>query len=99
MKEIQSLSFWKKLKAAVDLEFDGIATFVEKNYPQLTMSELHLFWLSCAKVPSQVIKICMKYSTAVTVSNNKKRLMRDKIGMDIRVDDFINMYLNGELEK
>ncbi len=91
-------SFWKKLKTAVDLEFDGIATFVEKNYPQLSIREQHLFCLICADVPSQIIKLCMNYTSAVTVSNNKKRLMRNKIGMDIRVDEFITMYLNGELE-
>ena len=92
-------SFWKKLKVAVDLEYDGIASFMEHNYPQMTPREHHLFWLVCANVPQQIIKLCMNYTTAVTVSNNKRRLMKDRIGMDIKFDDFIKMYLNGELGK
>ena len=90
-------SFWKKMKMAVDLEYDGIATFVEKNYPQLSIKELHLFWLLCANVSPQIIKLCMNYTSIVTVSNNKRRLMKDSLGMDIKLDDFISLYLKGEL--
>ena len=92
-------SFWKKLKSAVDLEYNGIASFMEKKYPQLTLKELHLFWLLCADVPAQIIKLCMNYTTAVTVSNNKRRLMKEKLGMDIKFNDFIDKYLNGELKQ
>ena len=90
-------SFWKKLKSAVDLEYDGFASFLEKNYPQLTPREQHFCWLVCAGVSPQIIKLCMNYTTAVTVSNNKRRLMKEKLGMDVRFDDFIEMYLNGDL--
>ncbi len=92
------VSFWKKLKSAVDLEYDGFASYLEKNYPQLTPRELHFCWLVCADVSPQIIKLCMNYTTAVTVSNNKRRLMKEKLGMDIRFDDFIEMYLNGDLQ-
>ena len=90
-------SFWKKLKSAVDLEYDGFASFLEKNYPQLTPREQHFCWLVCAGVSPQIIKLCMNYTTAVTVSNNKRRLMKEKLGIDVRFDDFIEMYLNGDL--
>ena len=90
--------FWTPLKSSVDKEFNGIATFVENNYPNLTARDHHLFWLLCANVSPQIIKLCMNYTTAVTVSNNKRRLIQEKIGMKVKFEDFINMYLNGELQ-
>ena len=90
-------SFWKKLKLAVDHEYNGITSFVEKNYPSLSMREHHLFWLLC-DIPPQIIKLCMNYSSAVTVSNNKRRLMKEGLGLDIKFEDFINRYLNSDLD-
>lgn len=40
----------------------------------------------------------MNYSTPITVSNNKRRFMKEKIGLDVKFEDFIRMYLNGELQ-
>lgn len=91
-------SFWKKLKDSIDDEFQGLATFVEKRYPYLTTKELHLFWLLCAKVSPQIIKLCMDYSNAATVSNYKKKLIQDIMGHDMKFEDFIQAYLNGKLD-
>ncbi len=90
-------SFWKNLKKSVDGEFEGIATFVEQNYPKLSEKDMQLFLLLCADFPNQIIKMCMNYTNDVTVSKNKKKLMREQFGLDVKWDEFINMYLNGEL--
>jgi hypothetical protein len=90
-------SFWEKLKSSVDGEFNGIATFVEHKYPSLTTKENHLFWLLCANISPQIIKLCMDYSSAITVSNYKRKLIKERIGMDVRFDEFIQMYLDGKL--
>jgi len=86
-----------KLKSSVDKEFNGIATFVEETYPCLSINDQHLFWLLCAKIPSHIIKLCMNYTTVITVSNNKRRLIKDKIGLNVKFEEFIEMYLNGKL--
>ncbi len=91
-------AFWEPLKLSVDSEFKGIATFLEKKYPHLSSKDHHLFWLLCANVSPQIIKLCMNYTTAVTVSNNKRRLIQDKIGLNVKFEEFIRMYLNGDLE-
>ena len=90
-------TFWRPLKLSVDSEFNGIATFIEKKYPNLTLRDHHLFWLLCANVSPHIIKLCMNYTTVVTVSNNKRRLIQEKMGMDVKFEEFINMYLNGDL--
>lgn len=90
--------FWEPLKQSVDSEFNGIATFLEKKYPQLSARDHHLFLLLCANVSPQIIKLCMNYTTAVTVSNNKRRLIQEKIGLNVKFEEFIRMYLNGDLE-
>ena len=91
-------SFWANIKLAIDGEYEGIASFVEKKYPSLSIKELHLFWLLCAKLPNQIIKICMDYTNDVTVSNNKRRLMKEKIGLDLKFEEFIHLYLEGKLK-
>ncbi len=90
-------SFWEKMKLSVDGEYKGIATFVEQRYPDLTSDDLKLFYLSCAGISPQIIKLCMNYTSAVTVSNYKRRLVKEKLGLDIKFEEFIEKYMNGDL--
>ena len=92
-------SFWDNLRLSVDGEYHGIATFVEQNYPYLSEKEMQLFLLLCADFPNQIIKLCMNYAHDVTVSKNKKKLMKERIGLDVKFEDFLQMYLQGELDK
>ena len=92
-------SFWERIKLSVDGEFNGIATFVEKNYPQLSDSDLKLFNLLCANISPQIIKWCMNYTSAVTVSNYKNRLIKKKIGIDAKFEEFIQMYMDNKLQE
>ena len=90
-------SFWEKMKLSVDGEYNGIASFVEKQYPDLSDQDLKLFYLSCAGISPQIIKLCMNYSSAVTVSNYKRRLVKEKFGLDMKFEEFIQLYMNHEL--
>ena len=92
-------SFWKKMKASVDGEFNGIASFVEQNYPYLTTKDNHLFCLFCADLSPQIIKICMNYSSAITASNYKSTFVKEKLKLDLRFNQFIECYLSGQLDK
>ena len=87
--------FWSNLKLSVDGEYNGIASFVEDKYPTLSVNEQHLFLLLCAGLSRQIIKICMDYANEVTVSNNKKRLMK-KMGLDISFEEFIKQFSEGK---
>lgn len=91
-------SFWEKLKLSVDGEYQGIASFVEQKYPSLSTKDYQLFLLLCANVSPQIIKLCLNYSSAITVSNYKRRLVKERFGMDVKFEDFINMYLEGKLQ-
>jgi len=101
-KEILTLnptdSFWENLKIAVDGEYQGIASFVERKYPSLSAKDYQLFLLLCANVSPQIIKLCLNYSSAITVSNYKRRLLKDRFGLDVKLEDFINMYLDGKMQ-
>ena len=91
------VQFWKDLKSLIDTQYHGLATFVEHTYPSLTVADNHLFWLSCADVSPQIIKLCLNYSSAITVSNYKRRLIKEKIGLDVKFEEFIKLYLDGQL--
>ena len=86
-------SFWNNLKLSVDGEYNGIASYVENHYPELSLRDQHLFLLICAGFSNQIIRICMDYSSDVTVSNNKKRLAK-KMGLDLKFDEFIQSFAN-----
>ena len=90
-------TFWENLKHSVDGEFQGIASFVEHHYPKVTKKDFHLFCLMCAGFPNRIIKLCMNYANDVTVSKNKKKLMKQKLGIDVKLDDFIELYLQDNL--
>ena len=91
-------SFWKNLKISIDDEYHGLATFVEKKYPFLTTKEYQLFLLLSAKISPQIIKLCMDYSNPTTVSNYKRKLIKDIMGHDMKFEDFIQDYLDGKLD-
>ena len=94
-----SKSFWKNLRLSVDGEFHGIASFVEQNYLDMSDKDIQLFLLMCAHFPNQIIKIIMNYTNDVTVSRNKKRIMKDNFDLDTtKVDDFIQIYLQEKHE-
>jgi hypothetical protein len=84
--------FWDKMKRSVDGEFNGIATFVENHYPNLTLQEHHLFNLLCANISPQIIRLCMNYTNAKTVSNYRKKLIKKMTGLDMSLDEFIKCY-------
>ena len=91
-------SFWDNLKIFVEGEYRGIATFVEKNHPDMTEKEMHLFLLLCTDLPNSIIRLCMGYASDVTVSKNKKRLMKEKIGLEVKIEEFIQLYIQGKLD-
>ena len=91
-------SFWEKMKRSVDGEFMGLATFMEQNYPQLSEQELRIFNLMAAGISPQIIMLCMHFSSAGSVSNYKKRILKEKMGYDVKLEEFIRMYLRGEIK-
>ena len=86
-------TFWNKIKASVDGEYCGIATYVEQKYQNLIDKDLHLFWLLCTNISPQFIRICMDYSNAITVSNYKRTFVKDKFGLDMKFDEYIDSYM------
>jgi hypothetical protein len=92
-----SNSFWEKLKMSIEGEYPGINDFIEQKCPHLSLKERQLFWLLCAKIPPQLIRLCVNYSSVVTVSNNKRKLIKDVIGLDVSFEEFLQMYLEGVL--
>ena len=92
-------TFWEKMRLSVDGEYKGILTFVEKNYPDLTDDDLKLFCLLCAKISPQIIRLCMKYDNPKTVTNYRSKIIRKRMGLDMSFDEFVNEYMNENLEK
>ena len=91
-------TFWEKLSKSVEGEYPGITIYLEKKCSDLSLRELHLFWLLCAKISPQLIKLCMNYSNTATVSNNKRKLIKDRLGLDMKFEKFLQLFLAGKLD-
>lgn len=87
------------MKLSVDGEYNGIYSFVEKNFPDLTEKDLQIFCLQCANLSPQLIRLCMNLTSARTITNYRSVIVKKKMGLDMSLDDFIQKYLNGELEQ
>ncbi|MBQ3362670.1 MAG: hypothetical protein IJG42_01790 [Muribaculaceae bacterium] len=90
-------SFWEKMKLSVNGQFNGIVTYVEKHYPCLTDKDINIFCLLCANVTPQIIKLCVGFLNAKSVSNYKNKLIKNKMGLDMSFNDFIDAYMRGDL--
>ncbi len=88
--------FWEKIKLSVNGEYDGIISFIEKKYPDLTIKERELFCLLCANVPPQIIKLCMNYTNVKTVYNRINIVIRKKMGLEMSLKEFLEAYMRGE---
>ena len=92
-------TFWSRLRMSVDGEYDGIVSFVESRYPNLSESDIRLFCLLCADISPQIIKLCMNYTNAKTVSTYRSRIIQTKMGLDMTFDEFVEKYLKGNLNE
>ena len=92
-------TFWSKLRMSVDGEYNGIVSFVESRYPNLSESDIRLFCLLCADISPQIIKLCMNYSSAKTSSSYRNRLVQKKMGLDMTFDEFVEQYMQGHLNE
>ena len=97
MKIELSDQFWEKMKRSVDGEYNGIVTFVENNYPELTLKERRLFCLLCANISPQIIRLCLNYTNAGSVSNNRSIIIKKKMGLDMTLEEFREQYMKNEL--
>lgn len=93
-----SNSFWEKMILSVNGEYNNIISFVEQKYPNLKERDIQLFCLICAKVTPQIIKLCMNYDNPRTVSNQRNKLIRNKMGLNLSFEQFINAYMKGEIK-
>ena len=89
--------FWKNMKTSVDGEYNGIVSYVEKNYPVLSEKEVRLFTLLCAKISPQIIKICLNYAHVNSVTNNRRIIIKQKMGLNMSFEDFVEKYMKNEL--
>ncbi len=89
--------FWEKIKRSVDYEYNGIVSYVEKNYPILSVNEVRIFTLMCAKFSPQIIKLCLNRSSAKSISNYRVIIIKRKMGLDMTLEEFIDKYMKNEL--
>ncbi len=91
--------FWENMKHSVDGEYNGIYSFVERNYPNLTERDLKIFCLLCADLSPQLIRVCMNLTSARSITNYRSVIVKKKMGLDMSLDAFIKKYLDGEFSK
>ena len=84
MKIELSDQFWEKMKRSVDGEYNGIVTFVENNYPELTLKERRLFCLLCANISPSDYQIVPELHQCWECEQQPKHYYQEKKGLDIR---------------
>ena len=89
-------TFWNNMILSVNGEFNGIYTFVENTYPNLTEKDLKIFCLLCANLSPQIIRMCMNLTSARTITNYRSTIIKKKMGLDMSLDTFIQKYLSGD---
>ena len=85
--------FWQSLYIAVNYKCLGIVTYVKEKYPHLTEKDLHLLALCCSDFSVPVISQCLGYTNVKTLSNNKIKFMREKLGLNQTLADFKSDYI------
>jgi len=93
-----SKHFWESLKLSVNAEYPGIEAHLKNNYPNLTERDLQLFMLICAGFPNPIINVCMDYKGEATASKRKTHLLKNKMGLDMKLDQFLESYLKGRVD-
>ena len=93
-----SNQFWRNMKLSVNGEYNGIISYVESKYPNLSDREMKMFCLLCARISPQLIKLCLNQSSAKSISNYRNIIVRKKMGLDMSLEEFIEKYMNHELE-
>ena len=89
--------FWTRMIASVNGEYNDIVSYVEKNYPNLTKKELRLFTLLCTGISPQIIKVCLNYSHVNSVTNNRTIIIKQKMGLDLSFEEFLDRYMKNQL--
>ena len=84
----ENKSKWSQLYCYIDVEKDGIMSFVQRNYPVLNEKELLLVALSCLKFSYIQIAIIMGYPNPTSVGTMKQRVAQ-KMGLRGSLNDFI----------
>ena len=88
--------FWENMKLSVDGEYNGIYSFVERNFPNLSERDLKIFCLLCADLSPQLIRLCMNLTSARSITNYRSVIVKKKMGLDMSLDTFIKKYIDGE---
>jgi hypothetical protein len=95
IKEL-SKDFWINVEKVANLGFNGIISYVRKNYPEASENEIRFIGLSCLRLSNEVIKVCLDLYNIKTVSSYKTYIVNRVTGKTQNIDDFINSYLQNK---
>ena len=98
LKVDPSDSFWEKIRLSVDGEFNGIVTFVESNYPNLSKRDIRIFCLLCTRISPQIMKLCMNLTSPRSASNYRSLMMK-KLNLNMTFEEFLSNYMKGKINR
>jgi hypothetical protein len=98
MKVEPSDTFWEKIRLSVDGEFNGIVTFVESNYPNLSTRDIRIFCLLCTRITPQIMKLCMNLTSPRSASNYRSLIMK-KLNLNMTFEEFLSNYMKGKINR
>ncbi len=82
---------WFKLFGYLDLEYDGIISKTQSNYPSLSNKDLLLIAMTTLDFSYIQTAIVLGYNNATTISSMKQRLAK-KMGLDYSLNEYISHF-------
>lgn len=83
---------WKHLRNFADMAFNGIITYIERNYPEISDKDMRLIILSCCGFSDKSIKSILDYTNIKSIYNRKRLLPIEKLNSDVNLMQFIQQF-------
>ena len=90
-------SFWKSLKIYLDVKYNNIITYLQDTYPAINTSCIRFICLCFAGFSNTAIAYCANVTSTHTITNKKRTIPVEFMGLDMNLNEVKKRYLNGAL--
>ncbi len=84
--------FWNGLYDYINIKHNNIIKHIEKQYPQLSPTEMNIIGLICCGFNDAEIAVCKGYRNAKTVKSKRNKI-KEKMNLDILLADYLKQMM------
>lgn len=90
-------SFWNSLKLYLDAKYNNIITYLQDTYPAINTPCIRFICLCFAGFSNTAIAYCTNVTSTHTITNKKRTIPVEFMGLDMNLNEVKKRYMNGEL--